>query len=229
MEDNYQELRFKVGEVWKGSYVDTVPYSRSNVVQDPVGLSVYRSRKDGNVGHPLTDSVWWTLIIDMSSIKDEEERMQAIELAFSQSESLRVDAEQYRQQAEQNRQQQEQGRVQAESVRVQSENARIQSENARNQSEQQREANEQQREGAEQQRNNNEASRNQAELQRSQSETLRANAEDDRESNEQSRQELEQQRIAAEQYRETTFATFEGQIDAKLNKITEEEFNQIFE
>jgi hypothetical protein len=40
---------------------------------------------------------------------------------------------------------------------------------------------------------------------------------------------LEQQRIAAEQYRETTFATFEGQIDAKLDKIAEEQFNQIFE
>ena len=56
MADQIQELKFQVGEAWKGVYDNATAYSLAAVVQDPTGLSVYRSLKSGNVGHPVTDS-----------------------------------------------------------------------------------------------------------------------------------------------------------------------------
>ena len=46
--------------------------------------------------------------------------------------------------------------------------------------------------------------------------------------NEQQRVENEQGRVSAEEQRETTFATYQPQIDAKLDKVTEAQFNEIF-
>ena len=71
-----QELRYQVGEAWKGDYNASTVYGYAAVAQDPNGLSVYRSLKSGNVGHPLTDTQWWFKIINMDSIKAEVDRMQ---------------------------------------------------------------------------------------------------------------------------------------------------------
>ena len=46
--------------------------------------------------------------------------------------------------------------------------------------------------------------------------------------NEQQRVENEQGRVSAEEQREATFATYQPQIDAKLDKVTEAQFNEIF-
>lgn len=67
-----------------------------------------------------------------------------------------------------------------------------------------------------------ELQRQESEGQRQQAESLRVNAEDLRNANESKRQQSEQER-------EETFATYEPKIDAKLDMITQEQFNQIFE
>ena len=67
-QEQIQEIRYLVGEAWKGAYNPTTVYGNANVVQDTAGLSVYRSLKPGNSGHPLTVLQWWFKIIDMSSI-----------------------------------------------------------------------------------------------------------------------------------------------------------------
>ena len=60
------------------------------------------------------------------------------------------------------------------------------------------------------------------ELERESAETLREQSEIQRQTNEQQRRHNETQR-------EETFATYEPKIDAKLDMITQEQFNQIFE
>ena len=70
-----QEIRYQVGEAWKGTYNAATVYGNAAVVQDPTGLSVYRSLKSGNVGHALTDPQWWFRIIDLSSIKAEADHL----------------------------------------------------------------------------------------------------------------------------------------------------------
>ena len=59
MNEQIQEIRYQVGEAWKGAYNASTVYGNAAVVQDATGLSVYRSLKSGNVGHPLTDTAWW--------------------------------------------------------------------------------------------------------------------------------------------------------------------------
>ena len=183
-----QEIRYLVGEAWKGTYSPTTPYGNANVVQDPTGLSVYRSLKPGNVGHPLTDTAWWFCIIDLSSIKAESDRNAALNQSIAQDEALRVAAEELRQQHEAER-------VAAETQRNEAEQARISAEQQRVNKESQREAAEQQRITAEQGRVSAESARVQAEQARVLAETLRANAEDQRAANEQNRIAAEQQRI----------------------------------
>ena len=100
MNEQIQEIRYLVGEAWKGEYNPATPYGNANVVQDPTGLSVYRSLKPGNVGHPVTDTNWWPCIIDLSSIKAESDRIAALNQAIAQDEALRVAAEELRQQKE---------------------------------------------------------------------------------------------------------------------------------
>ena len=78
MNEQVQEIRYLVGEAWKGVYNSATTYGNANVVQDPTGLSVYRSLKPGNVGHPLTDTAWWFCIINLSSIKAESDRIAAL-------------------------------------------------------------------------------------------------------------------------------------------------------
>ncbi len=188
MANEIQELKFQVGEAWKGVYSSSTAYGLANVVQDPTGLSIYRSLKSGNVGHPLSNASWWFRIIDLSSIKAESDRIAALNQSIAQDEALRVAAEELRQQHEAER-------VAAETQRDEAEQARISAEQQRVNKESQREAAEQQRISAEQGRVSAESARVQAEQARVLAETLRANAEDQRAANEQNRIAAEQQRI----------------------------------
>ena len=199
MANEIQELKFQVGEAWKGVYSSSTAYGLANVVQDPTGLSIYRSLKSGNVGHPVTDASWWFRIIDMSSIKAESDRIAALNEAIAQDEALRVAAEELRQQKEQQR-------ITAENQRNEAEQARISAEQNRVNKETQRNTAEQNRISAEQGRVNTESARVQAEQARALAETLRANAEDRRAANEQNRVAAEQQRIEAEQARVEQYA-----------------------
>lgn len=194
MADNIQELKFQVGEAWKGVYSSSTAYGLANVVQDPTGLSIYRSLKSGNVGHPVSDRTWWFCIIDMSSIKSESDRIAALNQAIAQDEALRVAAEELRQQHEQ-------ARIAAETQRDEAEQARINAEQARVNAESARATAEQQRITAEQGRLSAESARVQAEQARVLAETLRANAEDARAAAEINRNAAEQQRIVNEQTR----------------------------
>ena len=192
--ENIQELKFQVGEAWKGVYSSSTAYGLANVVQDPTGLSVYRSLKSGNVGHPVTDRTWWFCIIDMSSIKAESDRIAALNTVIAHDEDLRVAAEELRQQREAQRISAETQRNTAEQNRITAEQQRVTKETQRNTAEQNRIT-------AEQGRVSAETARVQAEQARVLAETLRANAEDARAAAEINRNAAEQQRIANEQTR----------------------------
>ena len=185
MNEQVQEIRYLVGEAWKGEYNSATTYGNANVVQDPTGLSVYRSLKPGNVGHSLTDANWWFCIINLSSIKAESDRIAALNQAIAQDEDLRVAAEQSRMQAEQGRVDAEAGRVSAEAARVQAESNRVSAENSRVL--------------AEQGRVSSEAARVQAESNRVSAEVSRVLAE-------QGRVSAENQRAVNEENRQAVFA-----------------------
>ena len=168
-----QEIRYQVGEAWKGTYNAATVYGNAAVVQDPTGLSVYRSLKSGNTGHPLTDPQWWFRIIDMSSIKAEADRLINLDTQMTEHEAARVNAEEQRishenarVNAENARINAENARANAESARVQAEQNRVTQENLRINQEQARMGAEQQRVAREQQRVSQEASRVAAETQR---------------------------------------------------------------
>ena len=168
-----QEIRYQVGEAWKGTYNAATVYGNASVVQDPTGLSVYRSLKSGNVGHPLTDQQWWFCIIDMSSIKAEADHIIELDTQMTEHEAERVENEETRIShenarinAENARISAENARANAESARVQAEQNRVTQENLRVNQEQARVAAEQQRVAKEQQRVSQEASRVAAETQR---------------------------------------------------------------
>lgn len=207
MNNQVQEIRYLVGEAWKGTYNAATTYGNANVVQDPTGLSVYRSLKPGNTGHPLTDSAWWFCIIDMSSIKAESDRIKALNDAIAEDEALRVAAEELRQQKEAER-------IAAETQRNEAEQERISAEQNRVNKESQREGKEQQRISAEQSRVTAESARVQAEQARAQAETLRAKSEGQRAVNEENRVAAEQQRIDSEQERETQYAADHTRAEA---------------
>ena len=168
-----QEIRYQVGEAWKGTYNAATVYGNAAVVQDPTGLSVYRSLKSGNVGHALTDPQWWFRIIDMSSIKAEADHLVEIDTQMTEHEAARVSAENERISHENARINAENARISAENTRANAESARVQAEqnrvtqeNLRINQEQARMGAEQQRVTREQQRVNQEASRVAAETQR---------------------------------------------------------------
>ena len=172
-QEQIQEIRYLVGEAWKGAYNPTTVYGNANVVQDTEGLSVYRSLKPGNSGHPLTDQQWWFKIIDMSSIKalydqmvEGNNTMAENELERVAAEQSRVSAEQSRVNAENARIYNENQRINDETTRVRAEQDRVTQENQRISQEQGRVGAEQQRVAKEQQRVNQEASRVAAETQR---------------------------------------------------------------
>ena len=209
MNEQIQEIRYLVGEAWKGEYNSATTYGNANVVQDPTGLSVYRSLKPGNVGHPLTDTNWWFCIINLSSIKAESDRIVALNQAIAQDEALRVAAEELRQQKEEQREAAETQRNEAEQARINAEQQRVTKETQRNTAEQQRIS-------AEQGRVNAESARVTAEQARVQAETLRGNAESERTLAETNRAAAEQQRITAEQ---TRVNQEQGRVNAEQQRV----------
>ena len=206
-----QEIHYLVGEAWKGTYNPATPYGNANVVQDPTGLSVYRSLKPGNVGHPLTDTAWWFLIIDLSSIKEESDRIKALNDAIAADEAQRVENENGRVTAEQ-------GRVNAENARVTAEQGRVTAEQQRVSAEQQRASQEQARISQEQSRVTAEQGRVAAEAQRVQKEQLRENNEAQRVINETNRVAAEQERITAEQ---TRVNQEQGRVNAEQQRVSD--------
>ena len=198
--DQIQEIRYQVGEAWKGTYNAATTYGNAAVVQDPTGLSIYRSLKSGNVRHALTETAWWFCIIDMSSIKAEADHLRELDTQMSNNEAQRIENEQTREShelarvnAENNRIYNEQQRENAESARVQAEQNRVTAENQRVSNEQARVSKENQRIAAEQTRVNQELSRVAAETQR---------------------QLNENNRIAAEQARQVQYAADHQQAEA---------------
>lgn len=235
MENKVKEIRYLVGEAWKGAYDPAVTYGNANVVQDAEGLSVYRSLKSGNVGHALNDRSWWFLIIDLSSIKTESDRIQALNNALSADEQARVAAENTRAEAETQRQAAENARNSAEALRAQKETAREASETIREAHEGTRESNEIARKNAEAQRATAESARIQSERSRQGSEAERqlnennrTGAETARVENELSRQAHETERQTGEQQRNQAFVeaqaqratTFNSQMTAQAEAYT---------
>ena len=194
--DPIKEIRYQVGEAWKGEYNSNYPYGVAAVVQDPTGLSVYRSLKDGNTGHPLTDSNWWFKIIDMSSIKVASDNIDALNTRIELDESARVLAEQ--------------GRVDAESDRVSAESGRVTAESGRGSAEDSRVSAESGRATAETNRGTAESGRVSAESGRVTAEAGRVNAESLRNTAEGERATAENNRQAAEAERHTQYTTDHG-------------------
>lgn len=211
MNEQFQEIRYLVGEAWKGEYNPATTYGNANVVQDPTGLSVYRSLKPGNVGHPLTDANWWFCIINLSSIKTESDRIAALNQTIAEDEILRKAAEELRQQKEAQREAAETQRNEAEQARINAEQERVNRES-------QRYAAEQQRITAEQNRVTAESNRATAEQARVQAETLRDAAEDERALAETNRDAAEQQRIANEQER---IAQEQSRVSAEQRRVSD--------
>lgn len=187
MENEIQEIRYQVGEAWKGTYNVATVYGNAAVVQDPTGLSVYRSLKPGNVGHALSETSWWFKIIDLSSIKQAADNIAATDAEVEAHEAARVSAEQQR--------------VSKEQARVNAETARIQAEQTRASQESERVSQEQTRVNQEQVRVSQEETRRLAENRRLQAEEQRVNKETQRINAEQQRALAEQNRVAAEQER----------------------------
>ena len=71
MADNTNNLYFKIGLVTKGAYSATATYAVNDTVQASDGL--YASRKSNNTGHPLSETEWWALIVDLSETKQATE------------------------------------------------------------------------------------------------------------------------------------------------------------
>ncbi|MBP5172801.1 MAG: hypothetical protein J6W74_00125 [Bacteroidales bacterium] len=214
-------LTYQVAEAWQGVYSSTTEYRNAAVVQDASGLSVYRSRKSGNVGHPLTDTEWWVCIIDLSSIKAASDDVVALNVTVAGDEAARVLAETGRVNAEASRVLAEQGRVGAEQSRGSAETGRVNAESGRVNAETGRVNAESSRVTAEQTRDNNEnnpltgrvvseQARKSAETERALAETGRVNAEASRVLAEQGRVNAEAVREQGETNRNNQYAAAEG-------------------
>ena len=196
MNEAMKEIRYQVGEAWKGEYKASTLYGVAAVVQDPTGLSVYRSLKNGNIGHALTDGTWWFKIIDMSSIKAASDDIGTLNTQVQEAEAARVTAEEGRAGSERGRVSAESSRVTAEGGRMSAETIRVNAETARANAETARATEEGKRVTAE-------GNRAAAETGRAQAETLRNNAEGERAV-------AENNRAAAETERHTQYTTDHG-------------------
>ncbi len=214
-------LTYQVGEAWMGAYNAATTYRNAAVVQDAVGLSIHRSRKSGNVGHPLTDTEWWDCIIDLHTIKDVAVEVYALDQLVASNEAARVLAESGRENAETGRQEAEASRVLAEQGRESAEEGRELGETTRNGAESDRENAEALRALAEQDRDNNEnnpltgrvvseQARRAAETERALAETGRQEAEASRVLAEQGRRSAETAREQGETNRNNQYAVAEG-------------------
>ena len=234
-----QELRFLVGEAWKGTYNGTTVYGNANVVQDPEGLSIYRSLGSGNVGHALSDRKWWFLIIDLSIVKDKAEAIDTLNRNIELAEAARVQAEQERvaeQQSDHRQYGLDHQQYQTDHAQYGLDHQQQQSDHQQYGLDHQQQQSDHQQYGLDHEQavsdheqyvvdEGKEAEREQSELLRDQAESERAAAENDRE--------------AAEQERVDTFAGYEQRIETvegkvteldadKLDAITEEQLNAIF-
>lgn len=242
-----KELIYQVGEVWKGVYNPSIAYSYANVVQSPDSLSIYRSLIDGNTS-PLTDSSAWFLIIDLSSISEEGERLSKLEQVIAESEAERVRSEQARSNAELSRISAETQRVTSENLRSAAETDRSSAEQRRNDAETQRVVSENNRETSEEnriaaerdriayeltrkssenERKSNESARVSAESNRATAEQSRASAEESRVSAEASRVTAETKRVNAETLRQSSYATAEAQRNSDY-KVAESKRNTLY-
>ena len=98
-----QTIRVKVGEVWVGIYDPEHTFKYAEVVQDPTGLSIYRSLKSNNVGHPLTDTNYWRLVINLSHIKEVADEIESLHRTMQEKEGERQNAESERDRKEEQR------------------------------------------------------------------------------------------------------------------------------
>ena len=234
-----QELRFQVGEAWKGEYNGTTVYGNAAVVQDPDGLCIYRSLGSGNVGHALSDRKWWFLIIDLSIVTDKAQAIDILNRDIAQAEAARVQAEQGRveeQQADHRQYGLDHAEHQQDHQQYGLDHQQQQSDHQQYGLDHQQQQSDHQQYGLDHQQalddhaqyvvdEGKEAEREQSEVLRDQAESERAAAENDRE--------------AAEQERVDTFAGYEQRIETvegkvttlentKLDMVTEEVFNSIF-
>ena len=131
MANEITEIRYQVGEAWKGTYNSSTTYNNAAVVQDPTGLSVYRSRKGNNLNHPLSDAEWWLCIINLSGVAAEAATVHGLNVEVAAAEGQRVSAESGRVSAENARVSAEGQRVLNENARISAESQRVQNENAR--------------------------------------------------------------------------------------------------
>lgn len=214
-------LTFQVGEAWKGPYSATTEYRNAAVVQDSTGLSVYRSLKSGNVGHPLNDPEWWFKILDFSSIKAASDGVVALNVTIADNEADRVLAENVRVLAEGGREAAEAERARQEAARESAESCRDLAESGRDLAEQGRVDAEVTRVNSENVRENNEtnpttgrqakeAARQTAEGERQLAETGRVNAEADRVLAENARELAEAAREQGEVNRNEQYMVAEG-------------------
>ena len=234
-----QELRFLVGEAWKGTYNSTTTYGNANVVQDPDGLGIYRSLGSGNVGHALSDRKWWFLIIDLSIVVDKAQAIDTLNQNIAQAEEARVLAEQGRvaeQQVDHRQYTDDHAQYQADHTQYGLDHAQQHSDHQQYTDDHTQQQSDHTQYGIDHQQalddhaqyvvdEGKEVEREQAETLRDQAESERAAAENDRE--------------AAEQERVDTFAGFKSRIEAleagvtalentKMDCLTEGEFNAIF-
>ena len=103
MADEHRTIRFQVAESWDGVYDPEENYKYAKVVQDPTGLGVYRSKKSGNQGHPLSDTNWWKKILDFSHIKEVADHIETLHHDMQEHEETRERQEADRQEQEQAR------------------------------------------------------------------------------------------------------------------------------
>ena len=180
MEGTISEIRYQVGEAWKGTYNPAENYNVAAVVQDATGLGVYRSLKSGNVGHALTETEWWLCIIDLSAVHQEAQVLHTLNTRVEAAENNRVTKEGERIEGERSREAAETLRVSAEDARGDAEIGRVSSETSRERSEVVRVAGEETRENKEIRRQQNETMRDQAESNRAAAENSRVSAESQR-------------------------------------------------
>jgi hypothetical protein len=129
------ELRFKVATVWRGEWDPEVAYN----VLDEVSFSAksegvkhghYRSQLAAN-REPLSNGNAWVLVLDLEKTQSTTEEAEAMNEAFADAESKRVEVESERVTAESSRVAAENKRVTAENSRVEAEGKRLSAESGR--------------------------------------------------------------------------------------------------
>lgn len=204
------EQSFKVASTWGGDYNTSTSYERMTDVQDPQGTGIYRSLKDGNIGHPLSDTTYWNCICDLKDVSTATEECKEINQTVKTDEAARQKAETEREAQSNTVAAAEQSRITAETARATNEATRESEEVKRTAAETKRSASETQRILNEETRKSQETERQNQESTRQQSETARNVAENNRASSENTRNENEATRQNGETQRNAKYAAAEG-------------------